>query len=374
MPIHPHQLKTDLSRAYGTHYAAVLEFAQRRMMGWVCTEVLDEIDTRARANHASRIGVLHRRLIDLLLNKELVESEPLREEFTKLYREAEQIVFPAATAFVGHSQALQAWTRNWSLARIDLNRLRGIDLKAHEDPTFKEYVGEMLTKLPELAAAPSVQAYSQFFEVYSEALVLEFLRTKVRTARVPRASKGTPDFRCQLDDAREFYVEVKTLDIVGGQIRHDEIMLDAIDQAVDLDRQLAEGRSVAVAEGEIAPYRRSSETATYDPRSLIRVIDTLREKWVQAFKADQFRLGPTLALAVTDRLGAQARPCELVPYYINDAPSLACISGVLWHAAFGMPGTPVFRPPVSRVRRTWRAILLHRASSAMPGVLFPAPR
>ena len=218
-------------------------------------------------------------------------------------------------------------------------------VRRHDDLTFREYIDELQAQLPALAAAPNVQAYSQFFEVYSEALVLEILRTKVRAERVPRAPTGTPDFRCQLEDRREFYVEVKTLDIVGGRFRHDEIMVDAIDQAAELQKQIAEGRAVVVSEGEIAPYKPSGESGTYDPRSVICVIDTLREKWVQAFKADQFKLGPTLALAVTDRLGPQTRRSELAPYYVDKLPGPACISGTLWHAAFGMPGTPIFRPP-----------------------------
>jgi hypothetical protein len=71
----------------------------------------------------------------------------------------------------------------------------------------------------------------------------------------------------------------------------------------------------------------------------------LREKWTQAFKAEQFKLGPTLALAVTDRLGSGLRRSEIAPYAIEQAPGPACVSGPLWHAAFGMPGTPIFRQP-----------------------------
>ena len=43
----------------------------------------------------------------------------------------------------------------------------------------------------------------------------------------------------------------------------------------------------------------------------LRVIDTLREKVVQAFKRDQFALGPTFGLAVTDRLIVHGRQCAL---------------------------------------------------------------
>ena len=68
-------------------------------------------------------------------------------------------------------------------------------------------------------------------------------------------------------------------------------MVDAIDQTVDLEEQIAKGKSVAINEGEVAPYKRPGETDTYDARSLMRVIDTLREKFQQAFKAGQFERG-----------------------------------------------------------------------------------
>jgi hypothetical protein len=147
------------------------------------------------------------------------------------------------------------------------------------------------------------------------------------------------------EDGPDFFIEVKTLDVVGGRLRQDEIMVDAIDQAVELERQLDEGRTMATAEGEIEPYKRTGETASYDPHSLIRVIDALREKWQQAFNAKQFAMGPTLALAVSDRLAVGVKSSEIAPYAIEQLPGPTCVSGVLWHTAFGTPGTPIFRPP-----------------------------
>jgi len=131
---------------------------------------------------------------------------------------------------------------------------------------------------------------------------------------------------------------------VGGDLRHGEIMVDAIDQAVDLQEQIAKGRAVASSVGEVAPYKRHGEQ-DFDHRSLIRPINTLREKSVQAFKGGQFTMGPTLALAVVDRLLVPGGKSALAPYYFDDTDAACCVSGVLWHAAFGRPGTPVFRHP-----------------------------
>jgi hypothetical protein len=314
-------------------------------MGWLCLDVLDGIAALAAADSSSQVGTLHARLLRLLANPVLASDAALRDEFQKVYREAEALAFPAATAFVAQAQALSNWTRNHNLVLADLKRLRNLDLEAHRDPTFREYVKQLCAILPDLASAPSVRRYSQFFEIYSEALVLEFLRTKILTTKISEENTETPDFQCELEDGRSFYVEVKTFDIVGGDLRHDDIMVDAIDPAVDLQEQIAKGATIAMAEGEVAPYKRRGEIATYDSRSLLLVINTLREKCWQTFKIGQFALGPTLALAVLDRLGFPGHHCALAPYYFDPYDGGSCVSGALWHAAFGTAGTPILRVP-----------------------------
>lgn len=345
-PFDPRQLKTALSRAYYAYNGAVRGSVQPKIMGWVRFEVFDGIEALAAAQPGSRIAALHQHLMQLLADgTALMNSEELRNDFKRVYQEADQIVYPATSAFIAHQQALSSLTQNYSLMAVDRARLEELDLAAHHDPIYKAYIESLRARLPDIAAAPNVKKYSQFCEIYSEALVLQFLRTKVETWRVDETNDQTPDFRCRLRNGKQFYVEVKTLDIVGGEYRHDEMMVDAIDQAVELKEQIAEGCTVAVAEGEFAPYKRFQETETYDPRSLARVIDTLREKFAQTFKAGQFGVGPTLALAVTDRLSFPGGHCALTPYYLDRAPSPCIVSGVLWHAAFGTPGNPVLRAP-----------------------------
>jgi DNA-binding sugar fermentation-stimulating protein len=63
------------------------------------------------------------------------------------------------------------------------------------------------------------RAYRQVYEIYSEALVLQFLRTKALTQRIAEEDSSTPDFLCELENGKKFYVEVKSFDVVGGDIR-----------------------------------------------------------------------------------------------------------------------------------------------------------
>jgi hypothetical protein len=336
---------TDLSRAYCAYKTRVRNSIQPQLMEWIEADILDGIEKLAQADRNSRIAGLHARLMDLLGKLEILTTGELRSDFEKVYREAERLAFRASTAYVAQGQALVGWTQNHSLTSVDLKRLRALDMKSHSDPTINTFVADMSARLSAVVSPPDVILYSQFFEIYGEALTYEFLSAKLRTRRMPEAETKTPDFECRTPDDKVFYVEVKTLDIVGGEFRHDQIMVDSVDRAVDLRRQLAAGETIAMSEGEVAPYKRFGETDTYDPRSLVRVIDVLRDKCWQAFKLGQFALGPTFALAITSRLIVPAGKCALAPYYFDPHDGGTCVSGVLWQSAFGYVGTPILRWP-----------------------------
>jgi hypothetical protein len=223
--------------------------------------------------------------------------------------------------------------------------LKSIDRLAHKDSAFKTFVTQLVTKLASKVGQLDVIAYSQFFEIYGEAVTLQFLRSRagLKTERVPEAREGRPDFRCELESGRAFHIEVKSLDAVGGEFRQREMMEDALDVKIDLEAQLNSGKGVALTTTEVAPYKGVGATAGYDWRSLITVVDTLRNKCRQAFKSSQFTLGPTFALALLDRLILPGGAHALAPYYYEPIHSGACISGVLWHASYGKIGTPIFR-------------------------------
>jgi hypothetical protein len=343
----PADLKSNISRAYGRHYVSALNEMQPLVLGWVSLEVLDGLERIVTANQGSPVVPLYQRMLDLLQSGELVSSAPAREEFKEVYFKAKAVASPASVALAAHEAVLSKWTQSFSLMRINHDRLHGLEELAHKDPTFNSYVKAIVARLGNAEKAPSVAAYRQVFEIYSEALVLQFLCSKVLTARVDEQENvKTPDFMCELEGWRRFFVEVKSFDVVGGDIRQDQMMADAIDQALDRERQLVEGNAISITEGEFAPYKKADKAAAYNPRSLIAVIDALREKFVQAFgSAGQFAMGPTLALGVTDRLILPSGAQDLAPCYPDFDVASACVSGVLWHAAFGRPGTPIFRSP-----------------------------
>ena len=187
----------------------------------------------------------------------------------------------------------------------------------------------------------------------SEAIVYRLLRDKgagrIKVERMPEGDSSTPDFRCTLltrEEPLAFYVEVKTLDIVQGDQRHAEMLDEGMLVQDRLDKQIAAGARVAIAEGEIAPYRKFKSDPDYDWRSVRMSIERLIDKGRQAFKSKQFALGPTFALASLMRMPIHdhgVRP--LVPFAFDPHNGGSCVSGVLWNICFGEVGDPIHRWP-----------------------------
>lgn len=333
-------------QAYQQHRGRLNQSIQPAILGEFAEAVLDGIEKRAGQDPGGAIAAAHADLLALLGRADLHTDEAALARARSAYDVARRATYRASAAFTDHAQGLSGLTHNASMTEVDGELLRTIDLLAHDDPTYKDFVDQMVAILAKAGHAPDIVAYNQFFEIYAEAMVLHFLRGRgIRTSRVAEKTSA-PDFRCELADGRPFYVEVKSLDIVDGVFRHKQIMEAGLEPNIEIERQLREGRRIASAESEVAPYRRAYGDTGYDPYSVKRVIDTLRDKCRGAFKASQFERGPTFALAVADRLILHGWKSALVPYYLDEhQDSGDCVSGVIWHAAFGRVGMPVLRRP-----------------------------
>lgn len=270
------------------------------------------------------------------------------KDFKKRYSTAVAHAFPSVTEFLKHVHHIHGLTHNHSLDSIDLDSLRALEQAGYDDPALNRFMTDFRTRLGQVTSKPDVKAYSQAFEIYSEAMVYLLLKAKFpATIRIDAKSGkvgSTPDFQCEWN-GKVFYVEVKSLDIVDGECRHREMMEDGFQPNIELEQQTKAGRSVASAVSVIAPYEHFGEDKNYDSSSLIAVINTLREKAGSAFKSPQFALGPTIALTVCDRLVIPGNRFCIAPYYYNSFQGGAVVSGVWWQACFGTSGTPIFRHP-----------------------------
>lgn len=224
--------------AYRNHHGRTVESVRPALLGHFSETLLDGIEMRAGKEPGGAIAAAHRELLTILQKKDLHQSESELDRARAIYTNACRTTFPATSAFNRHSQDLSGLSHNASLTEVDSDLLREIDLLAHDDPAYATFVANMVAKLAQARSTPDIIAYSQFFEIYAEAMVLHFLRDRgIRTSRVTD-SKSAPDFRCELEDGKEYFVEVKTLDIVGGEIRHKQIMEDGLAPNVEIERQL----------------------------------------------------------------------------------------------------------------------------------------
>jgi hypothetical protein len=125
-----------------------------------------------------------------------------------------------------------------------------------------------------------------------------------------------------------------------------EIREAATDAQIEIERQLQDGKTIAMTEHEIAPYRPYGSAPEYDARSVRAVIETLIEKASNNFKPSQFQMGPTFALANLLRLPLPGQgPNALAPFFYDPRFGGACVSGVFWHMVFGEFGAPIHQNP-----------------------------
>lgn len=263
------------------------------------------------------------------------------------YDAARKLALPASYEFIKWCHATQGLTYTHGLRMIHWDSLRELEVRSHADSTLKKLLRDFLRRMRQITGVEDHTGFGQAFEFYSEAVVYAYLKERLTTVEKIDEKGGkagsTPDFRCTYE-SREFFVEVKSFDLVDGVSRAGQMMLDGLDANLDLEAQVGAGRSIATTVQEIAPYRKVDSTKPYDPRSPRLVIETLKSKAHSAFKASQFKLGPTFAFASMGRLILPDGPQGVLPYYtFSDADGRGIISGVLWQSCFGRKGGVVLR-------------------------------
>ena len=342
----PQHTESELGQTFCQYYCRLARPTQSTLMGHVSIKILEGIESFAADNPKSAVARLQADMLQAI-GSDTVAGDPHTVScFNELYEQAYEIVFPATRAYLKICHDVNEIASAHSLSAIELDTIHCLDIAAHTDKTLQEFRTELIYRMEMVHSVEDVIAYSQVFETYGEIIAFNYLRSKVLTERLPvREGLSTPDFKCTLQDHKSFFVEVKTFDIVDANFRNREMMEDGLQTKIELEEQIKANKAIAFAETVIDPFRRYGETDTYDPYSLIRVIDTLRNKSLQAFKEEQFKDGPTFALALTDRLRLPRGKFEIAPYYFCNYTDGSIVSGVLWHMAYGRPGTPIFRLP-----------------------------
>jgi hypothetical protein len=291
----------------------------------------------------------HSRTIEQGLREEIcsASNEERVEVIRNAYDAAQKLALPACAEFIKWCHATHGLTYTHSLSAIPLDALRTLEVRGYTDATLRKLISDFRKRLHQVRGIEDHNGFGQSFEFFSEAAVYAYLKHRLTSVEKIDEQGGkagsTPDFKCS-HEGKEFYIEVKSFDVVDGVYRAGEMMYDGLDANIDLEAQMRAGRSVSTTEMEIAPFKKANGKGAYDPRSLVMAIEVVQAKARGAFKASQFKAGPTFALASMGRLilpgGAQC----VLPYYVHDdLDGRAVIAGTLWQCCFGRRGSVILR-------------------------------
>ena len=272
-------------------------------------------------NANSPVAPAHEEMLRTIVPDVTAGGPQTVSRFSELYENVYDAVFPATRAYLKVRHGVDKISSSHSLSVFDLETLHAFDLEAHRNDILYAFRNELTSRLNKIKGLNDVTGFSQAFEIYGEIIACLHLRAYrcVQTDRLAeRKGTKTPDFKCTSPDGKIFFVDVKSLDVVDGEPKNLAMLDDGLNAKVELENQFHSGKHAASAITEIAPFRKTGETDTCDPRSLIRVVDTLREESLQAFKAGQFADCLTFALAIADRLALPGGKYDLAPYYHVD--------------------------------------------------------
>jgi hypothetical protein len=248
-------------------------------------------------------------------------------------------------------QTTNAVTSNPLLNSFDDQLLAYIEAAATTDAFVLEKQRKMINLTRNLPIDFQEQLKTAFDE-YSEALAYLFLKGKFpRTERIPECNTPTPDFTIEfapspysgINELQRIYAELKTMSFADGRLNYKNAMNDAVESYIDIDKQIASGKRVAMGTHVIQPWLKSGR-ADYDPFSFKYVIEVFNEKIDQNIKPLQYAGGDTILLIDQQQLVVPNSCIEGgVPINISGQIK-APVSGIQWNVALGRPGQPIYRP------------------------------
>lgn len=233
-------------------------------------------------------------------------------------------------------------TENWPVTRIELGLLDRLDALAINNQTAASLRDEILQALTLITRPEDYAHIAHAYTLYAEGAFWVLAQGKgvllIRTPGTGEHGEKRPDFEGSFGE-RKFYIELKTLDFSDGNLRHRALANDALESNADLE---ARARAQGVHFGEPIGIASDRPDMTIAER-----IDVVVRKILGNAKMDQLSFGPTILVVDLTRYQVNGdHPSSLVPTYYDSHPSVeVCVSGELWHIAFGKIGDQVFCAP-----------------------------
>lgn len=240
-------------------------------------------------------------------------------------------------------QGINSVGSSFPMLYIKLDFVEKMELEEEQNQAFKD----ALNQIDQLTdkALQNVEDYNSLTEIkniYSESYILSKLQSLLNIIKIPEAGSKTPDYKVRFRDG-DIYIELKSLNMLGGTLKHKDIMNDSLDSKITVEEQIKNGAKVGFGEQEIQPYLSFSKK--YDPRSTRLVIESLIDKINQNIKKEQYSLGDTILLIdLSDQLPLISKPSEAIQEKYFDEIGDAKVSGELWNVAFGKLGDQILKP------------------------------
>ncbi len=226
---------------------------------------------------------------------------------------------------------------------IKLDFIEKMELESEQNKSFKE----ALSQIDKLAdkALKNVEDYNSLTEIkniYSEIYILSKLQSLLSINKIPETDSKTPDYKVRFR-GEDIYIELKSLNMLGGNLKHKDIMNDSLDTKIVAEEQIKDGSNVGMGIQVIQPYL--SHNKVYDHSSPKLVIESLIDKINQNIKEQQYSLGDTILLIdLSDQLPLISKPSEAIQEHYFDDVGNTNVSGELWNVAFGKLDDQILKP------------------------------
>ncbi len=239
-------------------------------------------------------------------------------------------------------QEINSVGSSFPMSYIKLDFIEKMELEAEQNIAFKDALSQ-ISKLSD-KASKNIEDYNSISEIkniYSEAYILSKLQSLLNINKIPEASSKTPDYKV-IFRGKDLYIELKSINMLGGTLKHKDIMNDSLDSRITAEEQINKGKNVGIGVHVVQPYL--SHNKKYDPNSTRLVIESLIDKINQNIKKEQYSLGDTLLLVdLSKQLPLHSKPLDAIQNQYFDDIGNANVSGELWSVAFGRVGDQILK-------------------------------
>ena len=221
--------------------------------------------------------------------------------------------------------------------------IKDIENASRTESTLADYCNKLTAIAQRKDFVLNGNLVAEFAQLFGEAHFAALCYDRgISLSKIPEQKNiKTPDF-CHSFLQKKLYFEVKTLSVVNGGRGINDYLSKSLDAQVDIERQLQQGKRIAIGVSEMQPYAEKPYLAGI----ITAVISTLIEKGRQNIKSEQYSNQYTflvINLCLIPPLITDNR--TLRPAYCDDYMFPKAITGDLWMLAFAQPGMLVLGHP-----------------------------